>query len=99
VVFYILSKGPRAGLIFFQRAPKGEKNSDLEEKVNFAVFPSNQGGPHNNCIAAIAVALKQAASPEFKAYAIQVRKNAVALANGLKSYGYKLVTEGNIILY
>lgn len=51
-------RGPRAGLIFFQRAEKGEKNADLEEKINFAVFPSNQGGPHNNTIAGIAVALK-----------------------------------------
>ena len=89
-------RGPRAGLIFFQRAPKGEKNSDLEEKINFAVFPSNQGGPHNATIAGIAVALKQAASPEFKAYAKQVRENAVAIADTLKSFGYKLVTEGTV---
>ncbi|KAJ3014480.1 Serine hydroxymethyltransferase 4 [Thoreauomyces humboldtii] len=87
-------RGPRAGLIFFQRAPKGEKNSDLEDKVNFAVFPSNQGGPHNNTIAGIAVALKQAASPEFKIYAKQVKANAVALAEALKSKGYKIVTDG-----
>ncbi|KAH9277432.1 hypothetical protein BASA83_000306 [Batrachochytrium salamandrivorans] len=87
-------RGPRAGLIFFQRAPKGEKNSDLEEKVNFSVFPSNQGGPHNNTIAGIAVALKQAGSPEFKLYAKQVRLNAVAVAEALKGFGYKLVTEG-----
>jgi glycine hydroxymethyltransferase len=89
-------RGPRAGLIFFQRAPKGEKNSDLEDKINFAVFPSNQGGPHNNTIAGIAVALKQAASPEFKQYAAQVRKNAVTVAETLKSHGYKLVTDGTV---
>ncbi|KAJ1550484.1 Serine hydroxymethyltransferase, cytosolic, partial [Nowakowskiella sp. JEL0078] len=87
-------RGPRAGLIFFRRAPKGEKNSDLEERVNFAVFPSNQGGPHNNTIAGIAVALKQVASPEFKDYAKQVRSNAHTLANALKSKGYKIVTDG-----
>ncbi|KAI8819194.1 serine hydroxymethyltransferase [Fimicolochytrium jonesii] len=87
-------RGPRAGLIFFQRAPKGEKNSDLEDKVNFAVFPSNQGGPHNNTIAAIAVALKQVATPAFKQYAKQVKANAVALAEALKSKGYKIVTDG-----
>lgn len=87
-------RGPRAGLIFFQVAPKGEKNSDLKDKINFAVFPSNQGGPHNNTIAGIAVALLQAASPEFKKYASQVRKNAVALADTLKKHGYKLVTDG-----
>ncbi|EGF83365.1 hypothetical protein BATDEDRAFT_18481 [Batrachochytrium dendrobatidis JAM81] len=89
-------RGPRAGLIFFQRAPKGEKNSDLEEKVNFAVFPSNQGGPHNNTIAGIAVTLKQAGSAEFKLYAQQVRANAVAVANALKGYGYKLATNGTV---
>jgi glycine hydroxymethyltransferase len=87
-------RGPRAGLIFFQVAPTGEKNSDLKEKINFAVFPSNQGGPHNNTIAGIAVALKQAATTEFKLYAKQVRANAVALANRLVSHGYKLVTDG-----
>ncbi|KND03167.1 uncharacterized protein SPPG_02228 [Spizellomyces punctatus DAOM BR117] len=87
-------RGPRAGLIFFRRAPKGEKNSDLEDRVNFAVFPSNQGGPHNNTIAAIAVALKQAAGPEFKQYARQVKANAIALAEALKSKGYKIVTDG-----
>ncbi|RKO92644.1 serine hydroxymethyltransferase [Blyttiomyces helicus] len=87
-------RGPRAGLIFFRRAPKGEKNSDLEDKVNFAVFPSNQGGPHNNTIAGIAVALKQAASPAFKEYAIQVKANARALGETLVKRGYKLVTDG-----
>lgn len=89
-------RGPRAGMIFFQRAPKGEKNSDLEEKINFAVFPSNQGGPHNNTIAGIAVALKQAATPEFKQYAKQIRANANAVAETLKNKGYKLVTDGTV---
>lgn len=87
-------RGPRSGLIFFRRAPKGEKNSDLEEKINQAVFPSTQGGPHNNVIAGVAVALRQAASPEWKAYAKQVRANARALGERLKSYGYKCVTDG-----
>ncbi|KAI9142087.1 serine hydroxymethyltransferase [Paraphysoderma sedebokerense] len=87
-------RGPRAGIIFFRRAPKGEKNSDLEAKINAAVFPSCQGGPHNNTIAGIAVALKQVASPEFKTYAQQVKKNARALADALSKFGYKIVTEG-----
>ncbi|KAI7905825.1 serine hydroxymethyltransferase [Cokeromyces recurvatus] len=81
-------RGPRAGLIFFRR----DKGDDLENRVNQAVFPSCQGGPHNNTIAAIAVALKQAASPEFKQYAKQVRANALALAKALSNYGYKLAT-------
>ncbi|KAI8855023.1 serine hydroxymethyltransferase [Chytridium lagenaria] len=87
-------RGPRAGLIFFRRAPKGEKSSDLEDKINFAVFPSNQGGPHNNTIAGIAVALKQVADPSFKQYAKQVRANAKALGDALMAKGYKLVTDG-----
>lgn len=81
-------RGPRAGLIFFRR-DKGDK---LESRVNQAVFPSCQGGPHNNTIAAVAVALKQAASPEFKQYAKQVRANALKLAEALTGYGYKLAT-------
>ncbi|KAL8515844.1 hypothetical protein ACS0TY_014517 [Phlomoides rotata] len=67
---------------------------DFEDKVNFAVFPSLQGGPHNHQIGALAVALKQAMSPGFKAYAKQVRANAVALGNYLMSKGYNLVTNG-----
>ncbi|RIA92213.1 serine hydroxymethyltransferase [Glomus cerebriforme] len=81
-------RGPRAGLIFFR------KKDDLENRVNNAVFPSCQGGPHNNTIAAVAVALKQVASPEFKQYAKQVRVNAKALGEALVGYGYKLVTGG-----
>jgi glycine hydroxymethyltransferase len=57
------------------RRAKGEPEGaayDLEDRINFAVFPSLQGGPHNHQIAALAVALKHAASPQFKAYAKQV---------------------------
>lgn len=93
-------RGPRAGIIFFNKYcntnTNTNTNTNLEEKINFAVFPSNQGGPHNNTIAAIAVALKQVATPQFKQYAIQVRKNAVALADALKKNGYKLVTDGTV---
>lgn len=73
-----------------------ENNSeyDFEEKINFAVFPSLQGGPHNNHIAALAIALKQAASPEYKVYMRQVKKNAKALASALTSRKCKLVTGG-----
>lgn len=85
-------RGPRAGLIFFRR----DKGDGLESRVNQAVFPSCQGGPHNNTIAAIAVALKQAASPEFKLYAKQVRANALKLADALAGYGYKLATGSTV---
>jgi glycine hydroxymethyltransferase len=79
-------RGPRAGLIFCKK--------ELEDKVNFAVFPSNQGGPHNNTIAAIAVALKEASTHEFKEYIKDVKKNSKALAKTLQQYGYKIVTDG-----
>ncbi|EIE85945.1 hypothetical protein G6F46_005611 [Rhizopus delemar] len=85
-------RGPRAGLVFFRR----DKGDNLESRVNQAVFPSCQGGPHNNTIAAVAVALKQAASPEFKLYAKQVRANAKKLAEALTGYGYKLATGSTV---
>jgi glycine hydroxymethyltransferase len=67
---------------------------DLENRINFAVFPSCQGGPHNNTIAAVAVALKQVTTPDFKVYASRVRANARALARVLIKLGYSLVTSG-----
>lgn len=82
-------RGPRAGLIFFRK-----DKDDLENRVNAAVFPACQGGPHNNTIAGICVALKQAAEPAFKAYAKQVRANAAAMANVLFKHGYRLQTDG-----
>ncbi|KAF9171802.1 Serine hydroxymethyltransferase, cytosolic [Mortierella sp. AD010] len=90
-------RGPRAGLIFFRKNKdaKVEKGEDIESRVNQAVFPSIQGGPHNNTIAGIAVALKQAASPEFKLYAKQVIANSRALAATLVKHGYKIVTDGS----
>lgn len=71
-------RGVRAGLIFFRRGTKGvdktgkEIKYDFEQKINFAVFPSLQGGPHQNTIAGVAVAMKQAMSPEFVDYQKQV---------------------------
>ncbi|GAU32189.1 hypothetical protein TSUD_68590 [Trifolium subterraneum] len=94
-------RGPRAGMIFYRKGPKPPKKGqpenavyDFEDKINFAVFPSLQGGPHNHQIGALAVALKQAMSPGFKAYAKQVKANAVAIGNYLMSKGYSLVTGG-----
>ena len=86
-------RGPRAGLIFFRKDLENAK--DLEKRVNEAVFPACQGGPHNNTIAAIATALRQVAQPEFKAYAKQVILNAQTLANALRAHGYKLQTDGS----
>lgn len=85
------------GLKPADRLAKGEPETatyDFESKIDFAVFPSLQGGPHNHQIAALAVALKHAATPEFKKYAQQVKANAAALAKALMSKGYKLVTGG-----
>lgn len=89
-------RGPRAGLIFFRKNRKDKDGvaDDLEAKVNFAVFPSIQGGPHENTIAAIAVALKEVNSPAFKDYAKQVRKNAKVMAESLLKKGYRLQSNG-----
>ncbi len=79
-------RGPRAGMIFARKP--------LMEKINHAVFPSLQGGPHNNQIAAVAVALKEANSIEFVDYIKQVLANAKALSEELKNYGYDIITNG-----
>ncbi|KAG0145868.1 hypothetical protein CROQUDRAFT_658121 [Cronartium quercuum f. sp. fusiforme G11] len=83
-------RGPRAGLIFFRK----DKDSTIESRINNAVFPACQGGPHNNTIAGIAVALKQAADPSFQQYAQAVVANARALAARLVELGYSLQTDG-----
>ena len=62
-------RGPRAGIIFYRRNNKG---LDVETKINMAVFPGLQGGPHNHAIAGIATAMRQANTPEFKEYQQQV---------------------------
>ncbi|KAF8882186.1 serine hydroxymethyltransferase-domain-containing protein [Gymnopilus junonius] len=85
-------RGPRAGLIFFRKDLQDA--ADLEKRVNDAVFPACQGGPHNNTIAAIATSLLQVSQPEFKQYAKQVIANARTLGEALVSHGYKLQTGG-----
>ncbi|KAH8289558.1 hypothetical protein KR054_007167 [Drosophila jambulina] len=93
-------RGPRSGVIFFRKGirstkPNGEKVLyDLEERINQAVFPSLQGGPHNNAVGGIATAFRQAKTPEFKAYQTQVLKNAKVLCDGLISRGYQVATGG-----
>jgi len=85
-------RGPRAGLIFFRR--DSQQAPDLEKRVNDAVFPACQGGPHNNTIAGVATALLQACQPTWKAYAKQVIANARTLAAELVAHDYKLQTNG-----
>ncbi|KAK3348315.1 serine hydroxymethyltransferase [Neurospora tetraspora] len=94
-------RGPRGAMIFFRRGVRSvdaktgkETLYDLEDKINFSVFPGHQGGPHNHTITALAVALKQASSPEFKEYQQKVVDNAKALEKKLKELGYKLVSDG-----
>jgi len=82
-------RGPRAGMIFYRKDER-----DFENRVNWAVFPALQGGPHEHQIAGIATQLKEVMTPEFRQYAVQVRKNAKALAEALMSKGYKLATDG-----
>ncbi|XP_054616695.1 serine hydroxymethyltransferase, cytosolic isoform X2 [Dunckerocampus dactyliophorus] len=91
-------RGCRAGLIFFRKGvrsvdAKGKETMyNLESLINQAVFPGLQGGPHNHAIAGVAVALKQAMTPEFKAYQMQVLVNCKAMSNALTAHGYKIVT-------
>ncbi|KAG7261637.1 hypothetical protein CRUP_003304, partial [Coryphaenoides rupestris] len=93
-------RGARAGLIFYRKGlrsvdKKGKEiQYDLEDKVNFSVFPSLQGGPHNHAIAGVAVALKQAQTPMFKEYISQVLKNSKTMATALLAKGYTLVSGG-----
>ncbi|MFA6463856.1 MAG: serine hydroxymethyltransferase [Candidatus Paceibacterota bacterium] len=86
-------RGPRSAIVFSRKDKKiGEKNiSDLIDK---AVFPGLQGGPHLGQIAGVAVALKEAATPAFKQYAKQVKKNAKALADELMRLGWHVVSGG-----
>ena len=71
-----------------------DKDPELDKKIDRAVFPGLQGGPHDNQTAAIAVALEEAMKPNFKEYAAQIVKNSKALAKSLMSNGIKLVTNG-----
>ncbi len=86
-------RGPRGAMIMVTK--KGiEKDSDLPEKINRAVFPGLQGGPHQHQIAAIAVCLKEASTNEFKEYGKQVVKNCKVLASEFIKLGYDLITNG-----
>jgi glycine hydroxymethyltransferase len=79
-------RGPRAACIV--------STSELAERIDKAVFPGFQGGPHDHVIAAKAVAFHEAAQPEFKDYAARIVENAAALAAGLASRGLRLVSGG-----
>ncbi len=93
-------RGPRGGIIMVTE--KGlKKDPDLGDKIDKAVFPGLQGGPHDHQTGAIAIALKEALTPEFKEYGHQVVKNADVLAKTLVKRGFKLIsggTENHLIL-
>jgi len=84
-------RGPRGAMIMVTK--KGiEKDAELPKKIDRAVFPGLQGGPHNNTTAAIAIALSEAEGESFKKYGEQVVKNAVSLAKELVKGGLTIVT-------
>jgi len=79
-------RGPRSALIF--------SKEELSGKIDRAIFPGLQGGPHMNQIAAVAVCLEEADSSAFKKYAEQVLKNAKTLADELKKRGFRIISGG-----
>lgn len=80
-------RGPRGGMIMC-------KDAEFGKQFNKAVFPGIQGGPLMHVIAAKAVALGEALKPEFKEYAVQIKKNAAALADTLMKDGFRIVSGG-----
>jgi len=82
-------RGPRAAMIFVRKDAR-----ELDKKIDRAVFPGLQGGPHMNQIAAVAVALKEADTPAFKKYAKQVVKNADAMAKEFARLGWRVISGG-----
>ncbi|MER9658188.1 serine hydroxymethyltransferase, partial [Mesorhizobium sp. M0152] len=93
-------RGPRGGFILsrnedrYQALYHTKSKYNLAGRIDRAVFPHLQGGPHMNTIAALAVALHEAANPSFRSYGQQTVKNAKALAQALLERGYGLVTGG-----
>ncbi len=95
-------RGPRGGMILMgkdfdnpwgKKTPKGEIKK-MSALLDSAVFPGVQGGPLEHVIAAKAVAFGEALQPEWKEYAVQVKKNAGALAEALIKRGYKIISDG-----
>ena len=95
-------RGPRGGMILMgkdfdnpwgKKTPKGEIKK-MSALLDSAVFPGVQGGPLEHVIAAKAVAFGECLQPEWRDYAIQVKKNATALANALMARGYKIISDG-----
>ena len=83
-------RGPRSGMIFYRLDDR-----DFITKINMAVFPGLQGGPHMHQIAGLAVQLREVQSPAFQKYATQVVSNCRALGEELSSMGYKMCSGGS----
>jgi len=84
-------RGPRAGMIFFKYT---DKIPDIKDRIDMAVFPALQGGPHNHQIGALAAQLLEVNTPDFAEYSRQVIVNAQALAKTLVDNGHKVATDG-----
>merc|ERR1712139_733364 len=84
-------RGPRAGMIFFKYT---DKLPDVKERIDMAVFPALQGGPHNHQIGALAAQLLEVNTPELVEYSKNVCSNAKTLGEALKAKGHKLASDG-----
>ncbi|CAN5680896.1 serine hydroxymethyltransferase [soil metagenome] len=87
-------RGPRGGMILTNDAGDTERATDIAKKIDKAVFPGLQGGPHMHQIAAKAISFKEALQPSFKTYAHQIVENAAAMAEVFKASGARLLTGG-----
>ena len=86
-------RGPRGAMIL-ATARGLERDPALGKKIDAAIIPGLQGGPHNATTAGIAIAAEEASREEFRSYGAQIRKNADAMAESLKSKGIRLVGNG-----
>ena len=82
-------RGPRHGLIFVRKDAR-----EFDKKIDKMIIPGLYGGPHENSIAAVAVALAEANTPAFKSYTKQVVKNAKVLAKELQKLGWRIISDG-----
>lgn len=93
-------RGVRHSLIFYRKGVRSVNKKgkeimyDLEKRINEAVFPGLQGGPHNHSMAGVGVALKQATTSQFREYQLQTMKNAKTMATELTTRGYDIVSGG-----
>merc|ERR1711878_148669 len=84
-------RGPRSGMIFFKYT---DKIPDIKDRIDMAVFPGLQGGPHNHQIGGLAAQLLEVSSPAFTEYSKAVVANAKTLADTLMEKGHKVATNG-----